>query len=105
MFRALSAALLICSPLHAQSPASMRLATDLGTLLGSERACNLSFDHAAVGDWIDANVDASDMSFASTLAMMTQGAEFQMQEMQGSARVAHCRSVERTARHYLFIRQ
>ena len=104
MLRISLIAALLAAPAAAQNFQSMQMATDLGSILGSERACRLSFGQAAIERWIDQNVDASDMGFPSTLAMMTQGAEFQAQSMQGNALAAHCRSVERTARHFGFIR-
>lgn len=102
-FALMTALLAAPASASAQNYQSMQMATDLGGILGSEQACRLSFDQAAIERWIDQNVDPSDMSFPSTLAMMTQGAEFQIQSMQGSALAAHCRSVERTARHFGFI--
>lgn len=101
-YLALISALLI-SPAAAQNFQSMQMATELGSILGAERVCRLSFDQAAIERWIDQNVDASDMGFPSTLSLMIQGGEFQAQSMQGNALAAHCRSVERTARHFGFI--
>ncbi len=97
------ATIVFSAPVGAQSFQSMELATNLGTVLGSEGGCNLSFSQAAIDAWIDNNVDASDMGFPGTLSMMVQGIEFQMQSMSGSALTAHCRAVERTARHYSFV--
>lgn len=103
MFRFALIAALLATPAAAQNLRSMQIANDLGSILGAERACRLVYDQAAIERWIDQNVDASDMSFPSTLSLMTQGAEFQLRSMQGSALAAHCRSVERTARHFGFI--
>jgi hypothetical protein len=82
----------------------MRIASDLGSVLGSERACDLKFDHNAVAAWIDSNVDGTDMGFAGSLSMMTQGAEYQAQMLDGASKVAHCRAIEKTARHFGFIK-
>lgn len=83
---------------------SMMIAGDLGTVLGSEKVCGLTYDQDAISVWIDNNTDASDMGFAGTLSMMTQGAEFQLRSLSESARTAHCRAVSRTAQHYGFIK-
>lgn len=82
---------------------SAKMANELGTVLGSERWCNLSFDQTAVAAWIDDNVRAEDMGFASMLDLMTQTTGMQVSAMSGSSLTAHCRQIERTARHYGFI--
>lgn len=87
----------------AQSMASMNAAMNLGSVLAAENFCGLSYDQNAISAWIDTNTDPGDMSFASTLSMMTDGAGFELQSMSESSRTAHCRSIERTARHYGFI--
>lgn len=88
---------------QAQNFDSMQKATELGTILAAEELCGLSFNQDAVADWIDENTDPSDMSFPGTLQMMVDGSTFQNSSMSGSALTAHCRSVERTARHFGFI--
>lgn len=86
----------------AQDMESMQSAMDLGSVLGSEDACKLTYDQAAISAWIDANVRADDMSFASTLNMTTTGSRMQVGEMTESSLTAHCRQIERTAMHYGF---
>jgi hypothetical protein len=97
---------LLATPLagHAQDLDSMQVAYKLGTVLGSEARCGFSYDQAGISAWIDANTDPSDMEFASNLAAMTQGADYTIEGMTESAKTAHCRAVERTARHYGFIK-
>lgn len=88
---------------QSQSMDTIKLATDLGTLLGSERVCNLTYSEIAITMWIDVKVPPEDMSFASTLSMMTESTAYGLQDISESARIAHCRSIERTAKHYGFI--
>lgn len=88
---------------HAQNFQSMQGATELGTILAAEDLCGLTFDQGAVSTWIDENTNPSDMSFPGTLQMMVDGSTFQNSGMPVSALTAHCRSVERTARHFGFI--
>ncbi len=88
---------------QAQSMETIRLADDLGTILGSEKVCNLTYNQDAIAFWIDTKVPPEDMTFASTLSMMTEGTAFRLQDISESTRTAHCRSVERTAKHYGFI--
>lgn len=90
-------------PASTQSMQSMQIASDLGTLLASEDLCGLAYDHDAIDRFIDDYVDPSDMSFASTLQMMTDGQTFMMGDMSEAAKRAHCRAIGRTARHHGFI--
>jgi hypothetical protein len=88
---------------QAQSMDTIKLASDLGTLLGSEKVCNLTYSEIAITMWIDVKVPPEDMSFASALSMMTESTAYGLQDISESARTAHCRSIERTAKHYGFI--
>lgn len=88
---------------HAFNVENARIASDLGTLLGSESLCELSFDHDAIDAYIDANVDHSDMGFASSLTGQIALAEFTQSDMSDSARRAHCRAIAATARQHGFI--
>lgn len=87
----------------ASSLDTFRLATDLGSVLASEEVCGLSYDQAAIVRFIEANVAADDMSFPSTLQMMTGGAERKVHDLSTSARTAHCAQITRIARSYGFI--
>lgn len=89
---------------NAQGLESMTSARELGSVLGSEASCKLSYDQAAISAWIDDNVRADDMGFPSMLDMMTMGSRMQVGDMSESSRTAHCRQIERTARHYGFIK-
>ncbi len=104
MFRLAVLVIAFAAPVSAQSFQSMQLATDLGTVIGSEAACHLTFDQTAIQSWIDGHVDPSDMGFPGTLNMMVEGTMYNLGSMSDSAMTAYCRAVERTARHYGFIR-
>lgn len=82
----------------------MSLANELGTVIGSEAACGLTFDQGAIAAFIEDEVAADDMGFASTLTMMVQGQEYMIEEMSKSARTAHCTQVARVAKSYGFIK-
>ncbi len=86
----------------AQDLESFRLASQLGTVLGSEKACGLSYDQAAIAAFIEAKVAADDMSFASNLRMMTEATAYNMKDMSTSARTAHCTQISRVAASYGF---
>lgn len=100
----IATALLLPSTALAQSQfQSMQLAQELGTLLGSEQHCGLAYNQNAIEKWIDQKTDPSDMGFASTLNLMVEGTQLQLQSQNQSSRTAHCRSIRRTAKHYGFI--
>jgi len=82
---------------------SMWMANELGTILASEEYCGLTFSQDAIAEWIDQNIDPSDMGFSGTLQMMTEGARYNLGGMGASRKTAHCRSIERSARHYGFV--
>ena len=105
MSRLLLTGAFIAAPfsLMAQSLDSIRIATDLGTMLAAEEFCDLSYRQEAIRGWIDENTDPADMGVSSTLRMMTDGSAFMLGEMSESGKTAHCRSIERTARHLGFI--
>ena len=83
----------------------MQVASSLGDLLASEQPCGLSFDKAAIDRFIDQNVPPDDMQFTSMLTTMTGGHEYEIGQMSPSALRAHCRQIERVARHFKFIGQ
>ena len=82
---------------------STQTAIELGSILGVEAHCGLSYDQAAIERYIDDKVPASVMSFPSELRLMTQAAEYDFQELPESARTAYCRATARAARHHGFI--
>ena len=86
----------------AQGMDSMALAVNLGDVLASEAFCGLTYDQAAIGAFINKNVKAEDMGFTSTLQMMTEGKEIDLQKMSPSAKTAHCVQIARVARSYGF---
>ena len=87
----------------AQGLGSMQVANDLGSVLASETACELKFNQAAIAAYIDANVEATDMGFASNLSTMTSGHEYRLRDMSTSAKTAHCAQISRVAKSYGFI--
>jgi len=89
---------------QAEESDSIAVALALGTVLGSEGFCNLSFDQAAIKRFVAAKVKQDDMQFPSTLTMMTEGTKFQNTQMSPSEKTAHCAQIERVARSYEFIK-
>lgn len=81
----------------AQDLNSMMRAQELATVLAAETVCGLTLDQAGIEAWIAQNVADTDLSFAGTLQVMTQGAAFQANGMTAAAKTAHCAAVKRTA--------
>lgn len=82
---------------------AMQAAAALSTIIGSEQACGLTYDQAAIAAWITANVPPERMDFASTLQLLTMGQEHKVTKMSRSALTAHCAAVAASARHNKFI--
>ncbi|WP_421980506.1 signal recognition particle [Roseibium sp.] len=81
----------------------IRTAQALGSVLGSEQACNLRYNQSAIQQFIADHIPASDMQFAGQLMIMTQGSEYELQNMSTSVRTAHCTQTARVAKSYGFI--
>jgi hypothetical protein len=78
------------------------LAANLGSVLGSEKLCGLTYDQAAIQAFIEKHVPARDMQFPSLLVLMTRGAESENESMSKSAVTAHCTQIARIAESYGF---
>lgn len=79
---------------------TINAASQIGTVLGSEEPCGLSYNADAVAGWIDTMVAPDNLEFAPMLNTMTMGTAFQIEQMTDTARAAQCHTVERTAKHY-----
>ncbi len=82
----------------------MSLANELGSVLASEKPCGLTFDQAAISAFIESKVPAKDMSFPSTLMVMTKGSAVQLEELSEAGKVAHCTQIRRVAKSYGFVK-
>lgn len=102
-FTLITIAILATTPALAFNVQNARVASDLGSLLASETFCELSFDHDAIDAYIDAEVDHTDMGFATDLTGQIALAEFMQADMSESAKRAHCRAIAATARTHGFI--
>ena len=87
------------SPALATDP---NLALKLGSVIGSEEFCGLSYDQEAIEAFIEKNVAANDMEFAPTLNTMVGGGEVENREMSPSEKTAHCTQTRRVAKSFGF---
>jgi hypothetical protein len=86
----------------AQADDSDNVARELGTVIASEEACGLTYDQQAIERFINDHVKASDMSFPSTLDLMTRGTKYEIRSMSKSSLTAHCAQIRRIAEEYGF---
>ena len=70
---------------------------------GEPGGYGFEYDQAAIAAYIESEVPADDMSFASTLQMMVQGQGYQLDQMSKSSTTAHCTQIGRVAKSYKFI--
>ncbi|MGP4725549.1 signal recognition particle [Agrobacterium deltaense] len=83
---------------------SSDIALQLGTVLAAEDFCGLTYDQEMIAAYIEKNVSADDMGFASLLQLMTAGKQSAQKGMTASAKAAHCTQIRRTAKANAFIR-
>lgn len=83
----------------------MSKAMSLGTLIGSEEYCGLTFDQAAIEAWVEKNIPADAMDFPQHMSMGHDAEIYQQSSRSPSAKTAHCAGVTRTARHYGFLKR
>ena len=83
---------------------SSDVAHQLGSVLASEEFCGLSYNHDMVAAYIEKSVAADDMTFASSLQLMTDGSKSRLKGMSETAKAAHCVQISRVAKANGFIR-
>ena len=100
----LSLAAIVQAPaVHGTDFETMRLAHELGEVLGSEEACGFSFDQAAIASFVEERVPPDAMGFTSSLSAATRSTERQLPSFSASATTAHCTQVRRVAVSYGFL--
>lgn len=94
----------LINPALGQTPLQrMQMVNALGSLLASEEPCGLRYDQGAIAAYIDGNVPADDMNFASSLQVTVLGQGYQIGKMTPSSKTAHCAQTARVAKAYHFI--
>jgi hypothetical protein len=101
-FACLAITLTLACITSARGDDSDEIASQLGTLIGSEAACGLTYDQDAIERFINEHVKPSDMSFPSMLDLMTGGTQYEIKRMSESALTAHCAQIRRIAKQYGF---
>jgi hypothetical protein len=91
----LTIALVATTASFAQADTSWSKAENLGIILGSESACGVTLDVAAIKQWIGTNVDASDMKFTNNLGLQSRVMQRSFTEMSPTFKEAHCAQIRR----------
>lgn len=73
------------------------LAVELGSILGSESACDLDFDNEAIKAYLKDNANPDDLSLPNALSMMTDGTRIQLEAKTPAQLAAHCQLVRQSA--------
>lgn len=73
------------------------LAEPIGVVLGSEEACKLVVDRAAVDAYIEANVPAEAIQFTDMVQGITAYQRLRIEGMSAAQLQAHCTTVRRFA--------
>lgn len=79
------------------------VAAEIGSVIGSEDACGLVYNQAAISAWISENVPPDRMDFASLLQVQVMGQGYMLGQMSESAKTAHCAAIAQTAKHFGFV--
>jgi hypothetical protein len=75
---------------------------ELQTMLGSEEACSLHYDQAAIERFMTKYFKPDNMEVVSTMAVMVNGNKILVGQMSPSTLTAHCAQVRRAAKYYGF---
>jgi hypothetical protein len=89
---------------HQALATDQNLAFNLGTILGSEEYCGLTYDQSAIEAFIEKHVSSDDMNFAGELNTMSSGVKIENQEKSASEKTAHCTQIRRVAKAFGFLR-
>ncbi|MDU8362827.1 hypothetical protein, partial [Pseudomonas syringae group sp. J309-1] len=87
---------------EARAAASYEVVSNVGSVLAAEEFCGLNYDQPAIAAYIEKNVPADDMTFASSLNMQVIGVKAFQKEMSASQKTAHCTQIARVAKSYGF---
>lgn len=80
----------------------MKVAHSIGSVLAAEEFCELTYNQEAIAGHIEKVVPADDMQFAGMLQTMTSGASYDLENMTGAQKAAHCTQIKRVAKSYGF---
>ncbi|EEE45801.1 hypothetical protein [Roseibium alexandrii] len=80
-----------------------KVASHLGSVLGSEAACGITIKQAAISAYIEEAVPADDIEFTSDLNSNTDLMRYELEEMPETQKNAHCVQIRRVSKAFGFI--
>ena len=83
---------------------SAHTAKYLGTIVGSEKLCGLTFDPAALAAFVAQHIAADDIEFASNLQSETLELRVLDRDITSGEKIARCAQVKRNAEHFGFLK-
>lgn len=92
--------LIFASAADAQTAAdrAAQAALDLGSALGAERPCGLTYDPAKVSSFIKSRIPPGDAYIAGAMTTASSATKAQIGEMSATEKLAYCQVMERSAR-------
>jgi len=93
----------IVATADSQAQTDSGLAISLGSVLASEKPCDLVFDQRAVERFIEQRVRATDIEFPSNLMAMRSSYLRQIAGLDQTAKTAHCAQIRRLAKSFGFV--
>lgn len=81
----------------------LEMAMNLGTVIGSEEPCGLSYNIGAIERFVAANIPDDDMTFMDSMNASVWAAGEDMQGYSEAQKAAHCAQIRRIALRNGFI--
>jgi len=82
---------------------SISIANGLGQMLGSEEECGFHFNSGAVKEFINNEVDDSDLNFNKDMQFYSGTTKARMQSLSNTEKISWCEQVRRLAKRFKFI--
>lgn len=96
---------LLCVPVPAYAyQDTMKVAVELGGMIGSEAACGFVTSGNAIAAYVVDNINPTETQFPSLLQMFTASTLRQLADMPASGKAAHCTAVKRSAIHFKLVK-
>lgn len=92
------------APLMADPLEDMSNASGLGTLMGAESYCGLTYDQAAITAYVTKITPKGDLNFAQMIDAARMGEEFAQKDRPDSGKTAHCAAIAKAAADHGFIK-
>lgn len=96
---------LLCAPAPAYAyQDTMKVAVELGGMIGSEAACGFVTSGDAIAGYVAENINPTETQFPNLLQMFIASTLMQLSKMPASGKSAHCTAVKRSAVHFKLVK-